>query len=67
MTMTAIYENGVLRLRGKKRLPLKNHELVILQIDRKPNPIEGTRGIIRVSRRFGRELTTPHKYSLLDR
>ena len=64
-TMTAVYENGVLRPKG--RLGLRNHELVILRIDRKPDPIEGTRGIIRVSRRFARDLVTPHKHSLLDR
>jgi predicted DNA-binding antitoxin AbrB/MazE fold protein len=64
-TTTAIYENGTLKLKG--RLPLRNHELVIVRVDRKPDPIEGTRGIIRVSRRFARELTTPHKYSILDR
>ena len=65
MTTTAIYEKGVLRIKG--RLPLRNHEVVIVRMDRKPDPIEGTRGIIRVSRRFARELTTPHKYSVLDR
>ena len=64
-TTIAVYENGVLR--PQQRLPLQNHEAVILRIVRKADPIEGTRGIIRVSRRFARELTTPHRYSVVGR
>lgn len=64
-TIIATYENGVLRPR--RRLPFRSHELLTLRIVRKPDPIEGTQGIIMVSPRFARELTLPHKYSALDR
>ena len=64
-TTTAIYENGILRL--KRRLPFRNHEWVVVRILKRSDPIEGTRGVISVSKRFARELTTPHKYNLLDR
>ena len=66
-TITAVYEKGLLRLRSKTRLPFRVHEVVTIRVVRKPDPIEGTRGVIVVSPRFARELTTPHKYSALDR
>ena len=64
-TTTAIYENGVLRVKG--RLGLRNHEVVILRFDHASDSIEGTRGIIRVSRQFARALTRPHRFSTLSR
>ena len=64
-TISGIYENGVFRIKG--RVPFRNHERVMIRIVRKPDPVEGTWGIIRVSPRFARELTTPHKYGLWDR
>ncbi|GEM_PF-5320284 len=64
-TTMAIYENGTLRL--KRRLPFRNHEQIIVRILRKPDSIEGTRGVIQVSRSFARELLRPHRASLLDR
>ena len=64
-TVSAIYINGVLR--PKRRLPFRNHERLTLRIVRKPDPVEGTRGVIKVSRRFAHAVTTPHRFSILGR
>ena len=63
-TTTAVYERGLLKLR--KPLALRNGQLVILRIIRKPDPVTGTKGIIQVSPQFVRELTKPHRYSALN-
>jgi hypothetical protein len=66
-TFSATYEDGTLILRSKRRLPFRNHERLLIRIVRPSDPIEGTRGIIHVSKRFARALMTPHRHSLFAR
>jgi predicted DNA-binding antitoxin AbrB/MazE fold protein len=64
-TLTATYENGVLKF--KRRPPFKNREQLLVRILRKADPIRGSQGLIQVSRAFARQLLTPHRTSVLDR
>ena len=53
-TIDAIYTNGVLKLRRK--LPLREHAHVTVTLIKPENPVNRTRGIIRVSPRTARAI-----------
>lgn len=63
-SVRAVYRNGSLKL--SRKLPLPNNVTVILTWRKPTNPIEATRGILRVPRKVVLELTSPHKHSLWD-
>ena len=55
-TIDVMYEHGVLRLKSRHRLPLRDHTPLKLTIIWPASPVARTRGIIRVSPRTARAI-----------
>ena len=60
--LQAVYRNGSLRL--ARKLPLPDNTRVVLTWRQSADPVEATRGVLRVPRRIALELTTPHRFDL---